>query len=146
MTAGVAESVAAIIETGTTAYRRGVNIFGDVMPETTGVAIAVVSAMGLPPVTRFGSNLPAFEIPRVVVLARSTAPAGNTVPDPTNALAAIRHAWEQMERWAAGAPSSGHAVVHRCETLHSPFLSDRDSAGRVTYEFSAHVWIDPSTA
>ena len=137
------EEIAAYLSTQL-ALTPGVSLFANVLPETSGRAVGIFEAPGVGAVQRFGSPLPAFERPRIMVVARSTAGAGGS-PSSTGARTLAGAAWRALIKVVnQPLPSSTVAASHQAQYLHieplsSPYLAERDAKGRYLFSFTADI-------
>lgn len=127
----LAEEVAAYLGTqlGLTA---GHSLYANVLPESTGLALAVFEVPGAAPQQRFGSNpLPAYERPRIEVAVRSTK---GSPPSSTGARSKAFAAWKALNSVTDMVlPSTSvaqHAQYLRIEPASSPWFAPRDEQGR----------------
>jgi len=120
---GLIEEVGGFLDSESTRFTAGTNLFLNFMPDQPGTATAIIETPGLAPAQVFGSDLPAWENARVQVVCRSTSS--------TKARANANDAWFQLQE-VANETLSGRSYL-RISAVQSPFLMARDEQGRVVF-------------
>lgn len=123
---GAIEELGSFLDTNSTRFTAGTNLWYHAMADEPGTATALYETGGLPPVQRYGNDLPAFERAAFQVVCRSTSP--------TIARGNAHAAWVIVQKVANESLSSKTWL--RAEPMQSPFLLERDAQGRYTFAFN----------
>ena len=147
---GMVEELATHVDANSTRATIGTTLFANDLPHSTRATMAIMETPGGPPGQHFGDNdLPGWERPSVMFVARTTAPAsGTTVPVPTNARRLLQDAFTIVQRIAnenVGSTAVGTSYYLRIEPAQSPYLTRIEDDGRQVFAFNASVWRTPST-
>ena len=121
---GLIEELATYLDSGSTKYALGTNLFMNDLPDIPATATAIFETGGVPPSRTFApSTRAAWENQRVQVYCRSTSSV--------TARANMETAWALLDA-VVNTTLSGTTYL-RVEAIQSPFLLNRDQAGRVAY-------------
>lgn len=120
---GLIEEVGSFLDTQSTRFAAGTNLFYNFMPDEPGTATSLIETGGLPPQHHFSGDLPSWENARLQVSCRSTSS--------TQARANMNDAWFQLQEVANETLSSRTWL--RISAVQSPFLLERDAKGRVVF-------------
>lgn len=122
---GLVEELGTFLDTESTRFTLGTNLFLNLLPDEPNTAAAIVETGGFAPAQVMGDNmLPAWENQRVAVTCRSTSSA--------TARANMNDAWFQLQEVANETLSSRSWL--RVSAVQSPFLLGRDPQGRVQFQ------------
>ena len=117
---GLVEELGTFLDSESTRFTAGTNLFGNWLPSEPGTAASITETGGLPPVHTFGSDLPKYERQRVQLLCRSS--------NSTTARANINDAWVQLQEITNESLSSRSWL--RVSAVQSPFSLGQDDLGR----------------
>lgn len=126
---GLAEEIGTFLDTESTRFTLGTNLFLNYLPDTPGTAASIIETPGAAPTHVFAGNLPAWENARIAVTCRSTSS--------TKARANMNDAWFQLQEVANETLSN--RTYLRISAVQSPFLLERDAQGRVSFQANFDV-------
>lgn len=132
-----AADLVAYLDTNSTKVTAGTSLFTNMVSESTGRAVFVVSYGGLPPVDRFSGTYPAMTRPRVQVVVRSTKPAGGDGIGSSTGTENLAFDMWDLCHVANGTLNSN--TYQRVVPLQDPFYLERDEAGRAIFVFNAEA-------
>ena len=121
---GLVEELGTYLDSASTRFTIGTNLFLNAIPDEPNTASAVVEYGGAAPDYVFGRDLPVNENARVAITSRSTSS--------TKARADAHAAWVAMQ--AIENESLSGTSWLRASAVQSPFLLYRDEQGRVVYQ------------
>lgn len=126
------EQIGAYLTTSTSAQigTLGVDVFLNVMPESTRGVMSIVELPGRPPSFALGGRAPVYTQASLEISVRSTAGSAG-LANPTNARARIQRAWNRLAM--VSNQTIGGSTYLRIEPDSEPYLADRDEQGRVTF-------------
>ena len=130
------DDLAAHIDSNSTAFTAGTNLFLNVIRESTSNvrAVFVIETQGDSAVEKMAAGLPAMTRPSADVLVRSTkAVGGDGLASSTGTRSAAQDLWELLVQIAN--TSVNGKTYQRITAAHDPYLMGRDQQGRVLFGF-----------
>lgn len=127
---GMVEDVATYLDTNSTRFTLGTNLFLNYLPSEPNRAASIIETAGLPPARVFGSTSVAWEQGRVQLACRSTSSA--------TARADVDAAFTVLEGVQNQTLTSN--LFLRVSAAQSPFLLERDAQNRVVFAVNFDVW------
>ena len=127
---GMVEDVGAYLDTNSTRFAAGTNLFYNFMPSEPSRATSIVETGGSPPARAFGSTGPSWEQGRVQITCRSTSSQ--------QARADADAAFALLEAVENETLSSNYFL--RISAAQSVFLLERDAQGRPVFACNYDVW------
>jgi hypothetical protein len=124
---GAVEELGAFIDSESTRFTVGTNLFYHLMPSEPNAATSIVEYPGEGATETFGGDLPKYESARVAITCRSTSS--------TAARANAHAAWVAAFK-IANETLSGKSWL-KCTPLQSPFFLKRDEQNRPLFQFNA---------
>ncbi len=123
---GLVEEIATHLDSESTRFTAGTNLFGNGKVLEPNTATWVIEYPGGAATDTFAGDLPKYEDARVAITCRSTSSA--------TARANAHAAWVAVSK-IANETLSGKSWL-RAKPLQSPFLLDRDEQNRVMFQFN----------
>lgn len=141
--ASFASDLVVYLDAQSTKVAVGTSLFKNVVTESTGRAVFVVSYAGMPNIDRFSGTLPAMTQPRAQVMVRSTkAAGGGGVPGSTGTEDLARDMWDILH---VANTSVNSVTYQRIVPLQEPFFLEHDEAARATFVFNVAGVRSPTT-
>jgi hypothetical protein len=144
---GFAEDVLAHIDSNSTAFTAGTNLFVNTLRDTTANVRScfVIETQGEAAIEKFSGPLPAMTRPSADVIVRSTkAIGGEGISSSTGTRVVAQNLWGLLVRVAN--TSVNGKTYQRISAAHEPFLMGRDELGRVMFGFRVDGLRAPTTA
>lgn len=126
---GLVEELGTFVDTASTRFTVGTNLFLNALPDEPGTATALIEYAGGEPEFVFAGELPVNENARVQVSCRSTSS--------TKARANANAAWVAVSG-IANESLSGKSWL-RAKPIQSPFLLKRDEQNRIVFAFNCDI-------
>jgi hypothetical protein len=130
------DDLAAHIDSNSTAFTAGTNLFLNVIRETTSNVRAcfVIETPGEAAVEKMSGGLPAMTRPSADVLVRSTkAIGGEGIASSTGTRSVAQDLWELLVQISN--TSVNGKTYQRITAAHDPYMMGRDQQGRVLFGF-----------
>lgn len=143
---GLADDVAAYIDSNSTVFTAGTNLFINTIRDTTANVRAcfVIETQGADNVEKFG-GLPAMTRPSADILIRSTkAIGGEGEASSTGTRTLAQNVWGLLVGLSNQSVNS--KTYQRVTASHEPYLMGRDPLGRVLFGFRVDAMRAPTTA
>ena len=132
-----AGDLVAYLDSNSTKVTAGSNLFTNLVSETTGRAVFIVTYGGLPPIDKFSGTLPAMTQPRAQVIVRSTKPSGGDGIGSSTGTENLAFDMWDLCHVANGTLNSN--TYQRLQPLQDPFYLERDEAGRALFVFNCEA-------
>ena len=141
------DDLAAHIDSNSTAFTAGTNLFVNTIRETTANvrAVFVMETAGEASIEKFSGGGPAMTRPSADILIRSTkAVGGDGAASSTGARTVAQNLWGLLDRIANTSVNS--KTYQRISAAQEPYLMGRDDLGRVLFGFSVDGLRAPTTS
>jgi hypothetical protein len=142
-----ADDVAAYIDSNSTAFTAGTNLFVNVIRDSTSDRreVFVIEVQGEPAIEKLSAGLPAMTRPSADVIVRSTkAIGGDGLASSTGTRTVAQNLWGLLVGVAN--TSVNGKTYQRITAAHDPYLMGRDQLGRALFGFTVDGLRAPTTA
>ena len=140
------DDVASYIDSNSTAFTAGANLFVNTVRDSTSNvrAVFVMETQGEPSIEKFGGGGPAMTRPSADILIRSTkAIGGDGAASSTGTRTVAQNLWALLDRVVN--TSVNGKTYQRISAPTEPSLMGRDEQGRVLFGFSVDGLRAPTT-
>ena len=141
------DDLAAHIDSNSTAFTAGTNLFVNVIRDSTSNvrAVFVIETQGEPSIEKFSGGGPAMTRPSADILVRSTkAVGGDGLASSTGTRTVAQNLWGLLDRIVN--TSVNGKTYQRISAPTEPVLMGRDELGRVLFGFSVDGLRAPTTS
>lgn len=142
-----ADDIAAHIDSNSTTFTAGTNLFVNTIRDTTSDvrAVFVIETQGDDSIEKFAGSLPAMTRPSADVIVRSTkAVGGHGEASSTGTRTLAQNLWGLLVGITNTSVNS--KTYQRITATHEPYLMGRDPLGRVMFGFRVDGLRAPTTS